>query len=127
MDDLQITKCPHPNIDKDLVTTKHARIVHKIYQKMLVFVKTTTELVTHESFNVVLISVMRELNKHRLYGFEKRALAVEIMTLLLMELGMPHVVAHYTAGVIERQLETVYMMGFHKWKRTRRRTGCVLC
>jgi hypothetical protein len=114
----RIAKCDHITKEKDITTIKHAKIVHKIYTKMSVFIKTTHDFLTHDNFQIVLVQVMRELRKASgLYGFEKRQIAIEIMSLLLMELGMPSVVAHYTSEIIERQIETLYTMAMHKYKR----------
>ena len=69
----QIAKCSHEPMDSTTVTVKHTKIVAKIYVKMTIFIKTTTELLNHDSFNIVLIQTMREVNKFRnLYSFEKK-------------------------------------------------------
>ena len=123
MESNQITKCSHGDIEKNVIVTKHTKIVHKVFSKMLIFIKTTSEFLTHDSFHPVLVMVMRELNKAGsggsggLYGFEKKELCIQIMSLLLIEIGLPPVLAHYSASVIEKQIETVYTMGFHKWRR----------
>jgi len=121
----QIAKCEHKIPEHNVVAVKHTKIIHKVYGKMSLFVKSTSELLSHDAFHTVLIMVMRDLNKHNLYGFEKKTIAIEVMTLLLQELGLPHVIAHYSAEVIEQQIETVYALGFHRWKRLRK-TGCIM-
>jgi hypothetical protein len=112
------------NKDKEIVVTRHTKIVHKVFTKMRTLIKTTHGELNHENVHSVLVLVMRDMRKYRLAGFDKKTLAIEIMTLLLMELGVPGVVAHWSAEVLERQLEMAYTFGFHKFKRARKKWFC---
>lgn len=108
---------------------KNEKIVHKIYSKMLTFVKTTDENsnLDHDNFTIILTKVMRDLNKTSIYGFEKKTIAIGIMTILLDSLGLPHVVSYYTAEIIEAQVEHIYNHGLHRWKRPHKhRPNCII-
>jgi len=96
---------------------KNEKVVHKIYSKMVTFVKTTSENLDHDNFTIILTKVMRDLNKTGIYGFEKKAIAIGVMTLLLESLGVPHTLSYYTAEIIEAQIEHIYSHGLHRWKR----------
>ena len=102
---------------QDAIIGKNIRVVYKIYNKMKTQIKTTSRELDHSNFSQYLIIIMRELNKNKLFGLEKKVIAVELMTLLLCELGLPHVVAHYSAEVISGQIEHIYNHGFHRYKR----------
>lgn len=112
--------CEH-DVDKNVIITRNTKILHKIHARMKTLIKSTEKEINHNNFNMILIKVMRELNKHGLYGFEKQKLAVEIMTLLLDELSpAPHIVNHYTVELIVEMIEIVYTHGFHRYKRVKK-------
>ena len=108
------------NEQQDAIVAKNIRVIHKIYNKMKVQIKTTSREIDHSNFSQYMIIVMRELCKQKLFGLEKKVIAVELMTLLLSELGLPHVVSHYTAEIISSQIEHIYTHGFHRYKRPHR-------
>ena len=108
--------CDHETKSKALFD-KHVKIFHKIYTKIMLLVKSTEQEINDMNFNIYLIQIMRELNKHNLKGYQKKQLAISIITLLLMELGLPHIVSKYTAEIIEKAIESIYEISLHKFKR----------
>ena len=76
------------------------------------------EEINHNNAGFILQAVMRELNKHSLYGFDKKEMAIFIMSLLLESVGCPEAVAYYVPLVIAEMIETVYINRMHKFKRT---------
>ena len=110
--------CTHNDKNSKAIFDGHVKIIHKILTKMSIMIKATEKEINHQNFNIILVQIMRDLNKNKLEGFQKKTLAVTIITLILTELGMPHIVAHYTSEIIEESIETIYSMGLHRWKRT---------
>ena len=109
-------KCEHETKSKALFD-KHVKIFHKIYTKIMLVVKATDGELNDNNLALYLIQIMRELNKYKLEGFQKKQLAVSIITLLLMELGLPHIVSKYTAEILEQTVEEIYKIALHKFKR----------
>lgn len=111
--------CHHSKDEKSTaeIVQKHVNIIHKISTKMTTMIKASGEHLSHTNFNPILIQVMRDLNKHKLNGFEKRDIAIMIMQLLLDWVGLPHIVSEYTAEIIVTMIEHVYHAGLHKYKR----------
>lgn len=110
------TSCNHDS-EKEVVITKNIKIIFKIYNKTKLMIRSTYKELNFDNFSPVLILVMRELSKHKLTGYSKHQMAVEIMSLLLVELGVPPVISHYSAEGISRVIEYIYVNGFHKYKR----------
>ena len=110
------TQCNH-DVDKEIIVTKNTKIIFKIYNKTKLLIKTTYDELNFDNFSFILTMVMRELSKYKLSGYSKHQMAVEIMTLLMSELGVPPVIGHYTAEAISRMIEHIYTNGFHKYKR----------
>ena len=112
--------------EHDSVIQKNIKTVHKIYSKLRTDIKTTQRELSHSNFQAYLIMCMREVAKYRLFGFEKKTICVEILSLLLLELGLPPVVAHYTAEVISDQVEHAYEIGMYRYKRRKPGRRCFI-
>lgn len=116
-------KCEHgKELKDDPSFSKKVKTVHKILSKLSTYIKATIQEIDHENVPLLLQIVMRELNKTKFKGPEKRDMAIFIMETLLESFGVPEIIAHYTAELIERLLENIYNHGMHKFKRR----NCVL-
>ena len=111
--------CHHDKDEKSTaeIVNKHVKIIHKISTKMNTMIKATGERLGHINFHPILIQVMRDLNKHKLTGIEKRDMAIMIMQLLLESIGLPGLVSEYTAEIIVTMVEHIYHAKLHKYKR----------
>lgn len=98
--------------------TKLDKIRYTVFQKVRVMFLNT---VTEKNFYEIVIRVMRELNKHGLYGFQKKELAIQIVSLLLQEFGVPAVVTVWTMESIAVVVESIYVKGYH-----RKRNKCII-
>ena len=74
--------------------------------------------------------IMRELNKIKFgwYGFrvglsgiDKRIITTMIISHILLEFGVPGIANAYTAEVIVKVIETIYLTGYHKIKSTKKK------
>lgn len=111
--------CHHTKDEKSTaeIVNKHVKIIHKISTKMNTMIKATGERLSHTNFHPILIQVMRDLNKHKLTGIEKRDMSIMIMQLLLESIGLPGIVSHYSAEIIVTMIEHIYHARLHKYKR----------
>ena len=112
--------CDHPDkgtIQNKAIFNRDVKILHKITVKMTIYIKATGNDICHNTFGFYLQMVMRELNKHKLKGYEKRELTQTIMILLLDSLGLPHIVSYYTAEIILDMIEIVYQSKMHKFRK----------
>lgn len=107
-----------------VIVTKHSKVIHKIYIKCISFIKTTHGMLNEGNFTLILTQVMRNLNKHNLYGFEKKKLAVEIMILLLDSVGCPDTVSRFTVEMIVDLIEMIYTYNMHRYKHESR--SCII-
>ena len=116
--------CNHSEIvkpEKKAIFERNAKILHKVYSKVLTHIKTTDGELCHENMNFTIQIVMRELNKAGgLYGFEKKEICLQVLILLLDSIGLPHIISYYTAECIEELIETIYKSGFHRFKKIRK-------
>jgi len=115
--------CHHSTDEKSSteIIHKHVKIIHKIVSKMVTMIKASGDPLDHRNVNLILIQVMRDLNKHSgLHGFEKRDLAVMILQVILDSAGLPHIVSGYTSEIIVTMIEHAYHGGFHRYKRPHR-------
>lgn len=114
-----MSSCSHSQDEKQTaeIVQKHVKIIHKISTKMNTLIKASGDKLTHHNFNPILIQVMRDLNKHKLNGWEKRDMAIMIMQLLLDWVGLPDIISHYTAEIIVTMVEHIYHAKLHKYKR----------
>ena len=113
-------KCEH---DKKAIFNRNSKILHKIYIKLTTYIKTTNKTLDHDNFNFVVQIVMRELNKNKLYGFEKKELCTQIIILLLDSLGLPHIINYYTVEAIGEAIEYIYNHNFHRFKKNK---SCII-
>ena len=115
-------QCPHEKEKRRTadIVTKNVKIVHKVYRKMEVLIKASAGELNHCNMHPTLLVVMRELSKTGLNGFQKKDLAIMIMTLLLDSVGVPHIVSSYGASVIADMIEHAYGLGLHRYKRPHR-------
>lgn len=104
--------------EKDIVViSKNTKIIHKIYGKMLTFIRSTHGVLNESNFTFILTKVMREINKNsKLYGFEKKTIALECMTLLLDIIGCPDSISRFTATIIVELIEMIYTHSMHRFK-----------
>lgn len=98
-----------------LTLTKVDKVRHVVFQKVRIMFLNT---VTDQNFHEVVIRVMRELNKHNIYGFQKKDLAIQIVALLLQEFGVPSVVTTWTMESVAILIETIYQKGYHRKHRS---------
>lgn len=111
-----MSTCNH-DTETETIITKNTKIIFKVYSKLKVLIKTTYDDLNFDNFYHVLILVMRELAKYKLDGYSKHQMAVQIMSLLLMELGVPSVISYYSSEAISRMIEHIYVNGMHRYKR----------
>lgn len=114
----EIPKCEHgKELKDDPSFSKKVKTVHKILSKLSTYIKATIQEIEHENVALLMQIVMRELNKTNFKGIEKRDMAIFIMETLLESFGVPEIVAHYTASLLEKLLENIYNHGMHRYKR----------
>ncbi len=106
--------------DDVVIITKHSKIIHKIYSKMHTFIKSAYGLLNESNYTIILIEVMKELNKHNLYGWEKKKLAIEIMILLLDVVGCPDAISKFTAETTIGLIENIYTHNIHRYKQEKK-------
>jgi len=111
--------CDHSSDEKQtaMIVHKHIKIMHKIHTKYLTMIKAGHDTFDHAGFHRILLYVMRDLNKYKIEGFEKRDLAVLIMTVILDSVGIPNLISEYTAEIIVTCIEHSYQAGHHRFKR----------
>ena len=111
--------CHHSKDEKSTaeIVNKHVKIIHKISTKMNTMIKASGERLGNTNIHFILIQVMRNLNKHKITGIEKRDMAIMIMQLLLESIGLPGLVSEYTAEIIVSMVEHIYHAKMHKFKR----------
>ena len=114
-----MTECPHAKKERKTsdIVTRNVKIVHKIFRKVETLIKASARDLDHNNMHPTLLVVMRELNKTGLNGFQKKDLAVMIMTLLLDSVGLPHIVSSYGSEVLVNMIEFAYVNGLHRYKR----------
>lgn len=101
----------------DVIIMKHTKIVHKIYTKTKTLIISTNEVLGEHNAALIIARVMRELNKQSgLYGFEKRALTVVIVTMLLETVGCPHTASALSAEALVKLIEFIYTSNIHRYK-----------
>jgi hypothetical protein len=105
-------------VDELVIIHKNTKVIHKVFSKMKTLILTTQGLIDEHNVGLILTQVMRELNKHDLFGFEKKRLAIEIMILLLDATGSPHVINKFTIEMLVELIELVYCHGMHRYKKT---------
>jgi hypothetical protein len=103
-----------------VIITKHSKIIHKVYTKMNVFIKSAYGLLNESNYTLILTQVMRQLNKYNLYGWEKKKLAIEIMILLLDAVGCPDAISRFTAELTVTLIEGIYQHNMHRYKHERK-------
>jgi len=114
---------PKHECEDVIIITKHSKIIHSIYSKCNTFIKSTHGVLNESNYTLILTHVMRNLNKHNLYGWEKKKLAVEIMILLLDALGSPDCVSRFTVEVTADLIEMIYTYSIHRYKHNKK---CVI-
>lgn len=116
--------CSHEEEQKNLdnlpAFSNQIKATTKIISKMNAYVRATTGELDFHSVGFILSMVMRELNKTKFYGWEKKHLAVFIMAILLEGLGVPEVFAYFSASVLEEMVEQIYRNRMHKFKKSGR-------
>jgi hypothetical protein len=120
-------ECNHTEIESvqsKAIFDARIKILHKVFVKMHTYIKTSGDgSIDHHNCGFYLQMIMREMNKTKLKGFEKRDLAQSIMILLLDSLGLPHIVSYYTSEIILDMIEVIYNSKMHKFRRSKR---CIL-
>lgn len=106
-----------PTVDENTIIHRHTKIVHAVFGKMRTLVLSTRDVVGEHNASLLLARIMRELNKHSLYGFEKKTLAICIMVLLLDAVGCPHTASQLTAEAISELIEFIYTANMHRYKK----------
>lgn len=99
-----------------IIVTKHAKIIHKIYTKMHTLIRSSYGLLNESNYTLILTQIMRQLNKHNIYGFEKKQLAVELTILLLDSTGCPDAASRFTVEVTISLIEMIYNYNMHRYK-----------
>jgi hypothetical protein len=106
-------------IDTNIITiSKNSKIIYKIYTKMNVLIKSAYGLLDETNYSLILTNVMKQLNKEKLFGFEKKELAICIMVLLLDSVGCPSVISKFTAEATVEIIEMIYTHNMHRYKQT---------
>jgi hypothetical protein len=70
--------------------------------------------IDESNFHSSIVFVMRELNKTKFFGFTKKALAIEIMTLILTDIAAPEIVARGGSELVAEIVEAIYLQGYHR-------------
>lgn len=83
---------------------------------MKTLIISTNEVLGEHNAALIITRVMRELNKSNLYGFEKRTIAVVVVTMLLDVCGCPHTASGITAEAIIKLIEFIYTSNIHRYK-----------
>lgn len=116
-------QCRHIDTNKEeqkAIFDRNSKVLYKIYSKLNTFIKTGDKVLGHENYNFIVQIVMRELNKHKLYGFEKKDLCIQIMALLLDTFGLPHLLSFYTAEATVAAIDYIYSHNFHRFKKRKK-------
>lgn len=117
----EIEDLKHNNI---VIISKNSKIIYKIYNKMLILIKSAYKTLDHTNFNLILTACMKQLNKEgTLYGFEKKELAISICMLLLDAIGYPEIISAFSVGVIANLIENIYTHNMHRYKQNKK---CVI-
>lgn len=100
------------NNDVEIITPRRDdKIRALVYNKIKIMIlNNLNEVNLHNT----IILIMRELNKQNLYGFSKKKLAVEIVTLLISECGNDDIKILYSMTAISEIIETIYINKYHK-------------
>ena len=72
--------------------------------------------VTCLNIHIIVINVMRNLQKHNLYGFTKRRMARDIIMLMIDDHGDGFVKETFTEEVIDGLIERCFRDSLHKTK-----------
>jgi hypothetical protein len=97
---------------KEILLGKQDKIRYSVYMKCKV---KFNNFVDDSNWHSCIVFVMREINKSGVkYGFTKKTLAVEILTLLLSDIGCPELLARASAEVVAEVIEAIYLQGYHK-------------
>jgi len=121
-----MSNCEHTEKDipkKAAIFDKNVKIIHNIYSKLSTHIRTGDKEITFDNFHIITQITMRELNKHSLYGFEKKELCVGLLVLLLDSFGLPHIINYYTVEAMSDIIETIYVNRMHKFKKPKK---CVI-
>lgn len=102
--------------DDIVIIAKNTKITHTVFSKVRTLIMATHEGINETNFSLILTKIMRELNKNSLYGFEKKRLAVEIMTLLLDEFAPPEMSGPQFSEKIVETIEIIYAHNMHRYK-----------
>lgn len=123
MEEQEINNKPKEHNCEDVVIiTKHSKIIHRIYTKTHTFIRSAYGLLNESNYTIILVQVMRELNKHNIYGWEKKKLCLEIMILLLDAIGCPDA-SKFTAEITLNLIENIYTHNIHRYKH---QSNCII-
>lgn len=95
----------------ELTVNKQEKIIYKIHQKIKIWCLNNVNM---SNIHTLIIKTMHELNKHKLYGFSKRRMALIIITLLIDEYGSDDVKKIFTDELIGEMIEINYVAGYHR-------------
>jgi hypothetical protein len=99
------------------LATKLDKRKYEIYMKIRVMCSGVIDVT---NLQTVIITVMRELNKHiSLAGFMKKEAAIQIIALILEDFGTPEIQAQTDAQIIESMIEQIYALGYHRFSTTK--------
>lgn len=110
--------CDHSDdIKKFPAFSNQIKATTKIINKMNAYIRATSGELHYHNTGFILSMVMRELNKTNFYGWEKKHLAIFIMSVLLETLGVPEILAVFTATALEEMVEVIYRNRMHKFQK----------
>lgn len=115
MSEIRNKEVPAPyeyDIDAEVSVDKKDQITHKVY------VRAKTHCLNSVNFgNIhdICVLIMKELNKHRgLYGFNKKKMALNIISLLVEEYGSDELKMVFNIQVVDDMIENIYNQGYHR-------------
>lgn len=115
MSEIKTSQVPAPysyDIDAEVSVDRKDEITHKIYVRAKTHCLNSLHI---GNIHDVCVLVMRELNKCRgLFGFNKKQIALNIISLLVNEYGSDELKMVFNIQVVDDMIENIYNQGYHR-------------